>query len=84
MKPARVIAVFAICVISAVAFLSSSWRLSAQNSEQDTQPEPAVTLPPTYNPYPPGILPSNLNTEFARVEREIQTVFNRYFAQWQR
>jgi cytochrome c peroxidase len=81
-KPARVIAVFAICVICAVAFLSSSWRLSAQNSEQDTQPEPAVTLPPTYNPYPPGILPSNLGTEFARVEREIRGIFNNYLAQW--
>lgn len=78
MKSVRV-TVSAICVILAVAFFSSSRHLFAQ-SEQQTQPEQAVT-PPPYNPYPPGILPSNLNSELARVEREIQGIFNNYLAQ---
>jgi hypothetical protein len=31
---------------------------------------------PTYNPYPPGILPSDLASEIARVQRETQFIFN--------
>src|SRR4051812_23530571 len=38
---------------------------------------------PPYNPYPPGILPADLQPELLRVRREIETIFNRYFAQWQ-
>ncbi len=38
--------------------------------------------PPAYNPYPPGILPANLSSEIARVQREIQGIFNNYLAQW--
>src|ERR1700732_3288864 len=39
--------------------------------------------PPPYNPYPSGILPANLYSEIARVRREVQTIFGRYFAEWQ-
>ena len=39
--------------------------------------------PPPYNPYPSGILPANLDSEIARVRNEVQTVFGRYFAEWQ-
>ena len=37
-----------------------------------------------YDPYPstPAILPAGLDLEIARVQREVQTVFNRYFAEW--
>jgi hypothetical protein len=28
-----------------------------------------------YNPYPPGILPADLNSEIARVKREITSIF---------
>jgi cytochrome c peroxidase len=45
-------------------------------------------LPP-YNPYPalpgftpPNILRPNLGSEIARVQREVQTVFDRYLAEW--
>jgi hypothetical protein len=45
---------------------------------------------PPYNPYPalpgftpPSILPPDLNSEIARVRREVNTVFARYFAEWQ-
>ena len=37
--------------------------------------------PPVYNPYPPGILPSDLNSEVARVLREVQVIENRALAQ---
>ncbi len=38
---------------------------------------------PDYNPYPPGILPSDLDAEIARVQVEMRTVFGRYLAQAQ-
>jgi cytochrome c peroxidase len=45
---------------------------------QDALPMPG----PPYDPYPPGILPPNLNSEIARVQREVQTIYNRYLAEW--
>jgi cytochrome c peroxidase len=44
----------------------------------------AVDQPfPAYNPYPTGILPTDLDSELSRVRREVQTIFDRYFAEWQ-
>jgi len=37
---------------------------------------------PAYNPYPPGILPPDLESELLRVRREVQTIFQRYAAEW--
>ncbi len=44
---------------------------------------------PAYNPYPPlpgsvppTVLPPDLQSEILRVRREVQTIFNRYFAEW--
>jgi cytochrome c peroxidase len=37
---------------------------------------------PVYNPYPPGILPSDLDAELARVEREVDFIENEAIAQW--
>jgi cytochrome c peroxidase len=37
----------------------------------------------TYNPYPPGILPSNIDTELARVLREINFIETEAVGQWQ-
>ena len=45
--------------------------------------EVRAQTPPTYNPYPSGILPANLDSEISRVRREVQTIFGRYFAEWQ-
>ena len=36
---------------------------------------------PAYNPYPPGILPPDLESELLRVRREVQTIFQRYAAE---
>ena len=51
--------------------------------------EPDIPVPP-YNPYPalpgdtpPSILPPDLQPEIYRVRQEVQTVFDRYFAEWQ-
>ena len=39
-------------------------------------PHAAAQSVPAYNPYPPGILPSDLNSEIARVKRETTSIFN--------
>jgi cytochrome c peroxidase len=39
--------------------------------------------PPVYNPYPPGILPSDLDSELARVLREVDVLEARAIARWQ-
>jgi cytochrome c peroxidase len=39
-------------------------------------------MPTAYNPYPPGILPADLVSEIARVQREITTIENEALAQW--
>ena len=36
----------------------------------------------TYNPYPPGILPSGLSSEIARVLREMDVIEGRALARW--
>ena len=43
------------------------------------EPDPT---PPPYNPYPRGILPSNLNSEIARVQREIRFIENEAIGEW--
>jgi cytochrome c peroxidase len=48
-----------------------------------TSPGQADQPFPPYNPYPPGILPADLDTEISRVRREVETIFGRYFAEWQ-
>src|SRR5450755_3199251 len=37
---------------------------------------------PVYNPYPPGILPSDLNPELARVLREVDSIEHEAIKQW--
>jgi cytochrome c peroxidase len=39
--------------------------------------------PPIYNPYPPGILPSDIASEEMRVQTEIAGIFKNYVTQWQ-
>lgn len=77
MKSARVITVFSTCVIIAIALTTYSRRLSAQGSQ--TAPPWASQI---YNPYPPGILPSNINVELMRVEAEVDFVEARAVARW--
>ena len=41
-----------------------------------------VSQPRAYNPYPPGILPIDLDAEIARVRREVQFIFNEALNEW--
>ncbi|HEY2527272.1 MAG TPA: cytochrome c peroxidase, partial [Xanthobacteraceae bacterium] len=60
---------------------------SAQGAATPFMPDIPV---PAYNPYPPlpgatppTILPPDLQPEIFRVRREVETIFDRYFAEWQ-
>src|SRR4029077_9113424 len=49
----------------------------------EARAQPVDQNVPAYTPYPSGILPANLQSELLRVRREVQTIFDRYFAEWQ-
>ena len=76
--------------LSAQRERQESQTLSAQRESQEGQqgenedgrrkPRPR-TVPP-YNPYPPGILPPDLNSELERVRREVRFIFNQALAEW--
>jgi hypothetical protein len=56
-----------VCAGGASTLLISTRLTSAQKDEPDKTPS-------IYNPYPPGILPANLNSEIARVLREVDFI----------
>src|ERR1700676_4467616 len=73
--------------------------ISQTGHTQVTPPPPAFPAPPTpcapaappstqpagttYNPYPPGILPSDIVAEIARVRCEVNFIENIAIGQWQ-
>ncbi len=68
MKRVTLISTLVICAAAALLLLSGS--IVAQNNN-------------AYNPYPPGILPGDLDSEIARVRREVASIENEALAQWQ-
>jgi cytochrome c peroxidase len=84
MNRRRLIALFMITVTLIIALVISSQTtlISAQNTQNKNgggdREEPP---PPAYNPYPPGILPPDLNSEIARVRREVRFIFNQALAE---
>src|SRR6266446_8709942 len=72
MKRVTLISTLVIC--AAVAMLLFSGTTAAQNNNN--------AVPAPYNPYPPGILPPDLDTEIARVRREVTTIENEAIVQW--
>lgn len=72
MKRLLSIGVFGLCL--ALALIGP--RISTGDNAKKPAPLPA------YNPYPPGILPSDLDSEIARVRREVQSIFHQTLAEW--
>jgi len=67
------VSIVVLCIL-ALCMSIAGQRVSAQNP---TAPSGAV-----YNPYPPGILPPDLNPEIERVLREIRVVEKRALDRW--
>jgi len=76
MRRTRLIALGTACAtITAVMFISV--HVVGGQSEAASSPSTQV-----YNPYPPGILPSDLSSETARVQREVDLIEERALARW--
>src|SRR3989441_1184278 len=73
----RMLTIILVVVLCAVALCMSltGGRVSAQSA-------PPLSAP-FYNPSPPGILPSNLSSEVARVLAEVDFIEARAIARWQ-
>jgi cytochrome c peroxidase len=63
------------CAVAAVV-LGSAMVVHSLLADENEQP------PPQYDPYPHGILPSDLNSEIARVQREIRFIENEAIGEW--
>src|SRR6266478_5973868 len=77
MKRRKLIALSAAFVTAIATLLISSQTVlvSAQNGKgKEGKGGDRDTPPPFYNPYPPGILPADLNSEIARVLREVDNI----------
>src|SRR6266478_719828 len=71
------------CAAIAGASLGFSSEARAQHPPRFADEEAThKPFPPTYNPYPPGVLPSDLESEMARVRREIRGIFNQGVNEW--
>ena len=68
----RMLTIISVVVLCAVALCMTltGRKVSAQSAS-------------VYNPYPPGILPSNLSSEIARVLAEVDFIEARAIARWQ-
>jgi len=83
MKRTTIFGMVIACAAFAGTVLVFSGRLHAQNNGNNGNGNNGKPIIPTpYNPYPPGILPADLDSELARVYREIQGIEQEALAQW--
>ncbi|HEX3570618.1 MAG TPA: cytochrome c peroxidase [Acidobacteriaceae bacterium] len=68
-----IVVIVVLCVV-ALALTMARRRVSSQSPPELSQS--------VYNPYPPGILPSDLDPELARVLREVDLIEGRALARW--
>src|SRR5882672_8309581 len=75
MRERRLTALWILCAVVAATLLISTQFMSAQNGKgKEGKGNDKDQPPPFYNPYPPGILPGDLNSEIARVLREVDNI----------
>ena len=72
MKRSMLLIMSAVCAAGLIAIIVGSHAVSAQDEHANKKDKD--TPPPVYNPYPPGILPSDLDSEIARVRREVNFI----------
>ena len=73
------IAVLILSTVAIVVLLVGTRPISAQGRAQQADKDQGASA---YNPYPPGILPTNLSSEIARVQREVDVIEGRALARW--
>jgi cytochrome c peroxidase len=84
MREKRMSAIVTLCGAVAAILLISTQFMSAQNGQgNEGKGKDKDQPPPLYNPYPPGILPADLDSEIARVLREVDFIEAEALAQLQ-
>src|SRR5256886_7191179 len=84
----RLLAVLRTFALVALALSVAPQPVPAQKAapaKKESPPPKAPTKPGTptpYNPYPPGILPADLDSELERVLREIAVIYQQAVAEW--
>jgi hypothetical protein len=73
MKQTRLMA-----LVAAGATIAAAISISTHMARGQTE----ALRAPVYNPYPRGILPADINSELARVLREVSFIENEATAQW--
>jgi cytochrome c peroxidase len=71
-----------LAVLLGVSIHSNPARAQTPAAESPRPDWSSSSKIPIYDPYPPGILPSDLNSELARVLREVDFIEERALAQW--
>src|SRR5882672_952746 len=79
MRPTTLVRLSIACLLMLAALIIISQIVSGQ---PETIEDQTIQAAPVYNPYPPGILPSDLNAEIARVLREIDVIEERAIERW--
>jgi cytochrome c peroxidase len=75
----------AVLGIATIALLSTAAWADGPPPTRVDQPVPAYNpYPPLPGSTPPTVLPPDLQPEIYRVRREVQTIFDRYFKEWQK
>jgi cytochrome c peroxidase len=72
----RMLAIVAVVVVCVLALLM------ALAKRKVTPRSRSALSASVYNPYPPGILPADLDSEIARVQREVDVIEDRALARW--
>jgi cytochrome c peroxidase len=72
----------ALLILSAGAVVALLICTGLSSMQAQAQKPDNAQQPPVYNPYPPGILPPDLNSEIARVLREVDFIESRALARW--
>ncbi|MEA2625657.1 MAG: cytochrome c peroxidase [Candidatus Binatota bacterium] len=70
------------CAAAVVAIIVGSSALAAQDDKSEKE-DKTPPQPPVYDPYPPDLLPSDLQSEIDRVNAEIDRIFQETRAQAQ-
>src|ERR1700682_6386908 len=84
MRRGRLLATITVSfAVAATLLISQTMLISAQNrGEREGKGDREEPPPPFYNPYPPGILPSDLTSEIERVRDEVSSIESEGLAQW--
>ncbi len=86
MRPTTLMRLFTACLmVLGALFIFRGFLAQSQTPQTATIQATQLAASPAdviYDPYPPGILPDDLNAELARVLREVASIENRAITRW--